>query len=127
MSGKVIQNDEQYEKALQALPEMARELLDPLLLPEVREKKQRIYDRTSELIMQYRRGGLVLEYPYLKKAYEEIGYQWQEREPEAAQSVDTEPPGNNDTNDTPEKPEPLKEQPEADTTPASKIMAWLDE
>lgn len=125
MSGKVIQNDEQYEKALQALPEMALELEDPLLLPEVREKKQRIYDRTSELIMQYRRGGLVLEFPYLKKAYEEIGYKWQEREPAAAQRVDTEPMAETGSNGN--QGQPLEEQPEAETIPASKIMAWLDE
>lgn len=130
MSGKVIQNDEQYEKAREAIIKMALELEDPLLGPEERAKKQLIYDRTTDLMMRYRRGGLVLEFPYLKEAYEQIGYQWQEREPEAAQQADTTPevPAGGNDNDTPAKPETLEEQPEAETViPSSKIMDWLYE
>ncbi|GIO57972.1 hypothetical protein [Paenibacillus cineris] len=128
MSGKVIQNDEQYEKAQEAIIKIALELEDPLLSPEKRAKKQQIYDRTTDLMMRYRRGGLVLEFPYLKEAYEQIGYQWQEREPESAQRVDMVQQADTGSNGTHGKSEPLEEQPEAEAiTSASKIMAWLDE
>lgn len=130
MSGKVIQNDEQYKNAQEAIIKMATELDDPLsgMTPEERAKKQLVYDRTTDLMMQYRRGGLVLEFPYLKEAYEQIGYKWQEREPEAAQLIDTAPQAETGSSDTLVKPEPQEEQPEAVTTiPASKIMDWLNE
>jgi hypothetical protein len=128
MSGKVIQNDEQYERAQEAIIKMALELEDPLLSPEVRAKKQLIYDRTADLMMQYRRGELVLEYPYLKEAYEQIGYKWQEREPAAAGHADTAPQAETETSDDPGHTMPPVEPSRAeDTKPAAMLMDWLNE
>ncbi|MEC0239463.1 hypothetical protein P4H66_06285 [Paenibacillus dokdonensis] len=114
MSGKVIQNDEQYEKARLAILNMAAVLDDPLsgMTAAEREKKMGIYDRTTELMTQYRRGGLVQQFPHLREIYEQIGYQWQELEPEPIQPPETEQ----------QEPQEQKEE-----KPSSKLMGWLDD
>lgn len=117
MSGKVIQNDEQYETAREAIIKMALELEDPLMMPEEREKKQRIYDRTTDLMMHYRRGGLVQQFPYLREVYQQIGYQWQELEKETPGIEDSAPVESHKESEA--KPEEKK--------PSAGLLGWLDD
>lgn len=118
MSGKVIQNDEQYEKARVAVLDMAAKLDDPLsdMSPKDRGKMMAIYDRTTDLMQRYRRGQLVQRDPHLREIYKQIGYQWQELGPipDQQQEATAPPPG-----------EPVPDKPKE--SPAKKITAdWLD-
>lgn len=119
MSGKVIQNDEQYEKARLAILDMAAELDDPLssMTTAEREKKNLVYDRTVDLMTRYRRGGLVLQFPDLRDVYQQIGYEWQELEqPESHQAVNPAPP--------------MEQHPEThpeEYKPSQRLSGWLDE
>ncbi|MGN7359970.1 hypothetical protein ACTHPF_26695 [Paenibacillus sp. SAF-054] len=120
MSGKVIQNDEQYEKARLAVLKMAAELDDPLsgMTAVERDKKQGIYDRTTDLMMHYRRGGLVQQFPYLRDVYQQIGYHWQEHEqPGSPQAEDPAPL------EIPKEPEEVPKQAE----PSAGLSSWLDD
>ncbi|KHF33437.1 hypothetical protein CM49_04385 [Paenibacillus sp. P1XP2] len=83
MSGKVIQNDEQYEKARVAVLDMAAKLDDPLgdMSAEERRRMMAVYDRTTDLMQRYRRGQLVQRDPHLREIYKQIGYEWQELGP----------------------------------------------
>ena len=115
MSGKVIQNDEQYETARLAILKMAADLDDPLsgMTAAEREKKMGIYDRTTDLMTQYRRGGLVKQFPHLREIYEQIGYQWQELEPEPIKQ--------------PERVQQQEPQEPKEEKPPSKLSGWLDD
>ncbi|GIP25522.1 hypothetical protein J23TS9_06520 [Paenibacillus sp. J23TS9] len=115
MSGKVIQNDEQYETARLAILKMAADLDDPLsgMTAAEREKKNMVYDRTVDLMTKYRRGGLVQQFPHLREIYQQIGYQWQELESEPIQSSVTE-----------QQQEPQEQKEEK---PSSRLSGWLDE
>ncbi|GIO33693.1 hypothetical protein J2TS6_48340 [Paenibacillus albilobatus] len=116
MSGKVIQNDEQYEKARVAVLDMAAKLDDPLndMSAEERRRMMAVYDRTTDLMQRYRRGQLVQRDPFLREIYKQIGYEWQEFGPlkqEDKSGATAPPPG-------PDKP---KER------PAKRITSdWLD-
>ncbi|WP_338842092.1 hypothetical protein [Paenibacillus glucanolyticus] len=129
---KLIQNDDQYNKAISGLVMMAVQLEDPLspMTPEERSKKQAVYDRTAELVQYYRRGELVQKFPGLRKQYEILGWEWQElgegqedtpAEPEPIpERIDPEPEKEPE-NELQEPEQPVKEQ------PSSKLLDWLDD
>ncbi|WP_211746375.1 hypothetical protein [Paenibacillus sp. Marseille-Q4541] len=76
---KQIENDDQYEKARIAVLELAEYLDNPDPLDEAVEKKQLIYDRTTDLMLLYSRGHNVKEYPaYYKPKYDRAGWAYQE-------------------------------------------------
>lgn len=79
MSGKVIQNDEQYETARQALLKIAGELGDPLneMSPDERKKKMGVYDRTADLMKYYTRGRDVQQDPSKATLYALYGWDYQ--------------------------------------------------
>lgn len=77
---KTIQSEEQYEAAQRALIDIASKLDDPLNeLSEAEIAKQNaIYDRTTELMLLYRRGQNVKEFPeYYKPKYDQAGWAYQ--------------------------------------------------
>lgn len=93
MSSKKIENEEQYQTAIQWLAKTSIELEDPLnnMSAEERERTLAIYDRTSELIQSYRRGELAQKYTGLRKAYATLGWSYNdETEPELEQGVSVE-------------------------------------
>lgn len=83
MRKKLIQDDEQYDKAQAALLDMAAKLDDPLsdMTQAERDKLNRIYDKTADLMRYYRRGKLVQEFPILGEKYVILGQDFQEFEP----------------------------------------------
>lgn len=118
--GRVIKDDEEYQRAEEAKFKLAAELDDPLkkMTSAERERKLAIYDRTVDLIEFYRRGRMVQEYPGLREQYRIWGKEFQEFDnpttepapPETVSEVAVDPP--------PEKPEELKR---------SAAAAWLDD
>lgn len=134
---KLIQNDEQYNKALSGLVTMAAQLDDPLssMSPEERDRKQAIYDRTAELIQYYRRGQMVRKFPGLREQYESLGWKWQEFSG-PVQSEPDQTENQPEEKAVPEEPDtqPLaEERPEPETAPPAKpapnksLMDWLDD
>ncbi|GIP38597.1 hypothetical protein J31TS4_18770 [Paenibacillus sp. J31TS4] len=119
ISGKQIQSEDEYKKALDWLVLTAAELADPLkdMPPEERQKKRLIYDRTSELVTRYRRGELVRDFPGLRKIYAEIGYSF--NEPAVREPAVTPPAQQPEPEPTPTLPQ----QP----TKQSKLADWLDD
>lgn len=77
---KTIQSEEQYETAQKALLDMASKLDDPLnvLTDSELAKLNRIYDRTVELMLLYRRGQNVKEHPSYKRKYVLADWAFQE-------------------------------------------------
>ncbi|PAD73948.1 hypothetical protein [Paenibacillus campinasensis] len=130
---KLIQNDDQYNKALSGLVTMAAKLEDPLspMTPAERERTKAIYDLTAERIQLYKRGRLVQQFPGLREKYTELGWEWQEfgepRQPEAV----TDPGSAQRQDTTTQQPEDQQEEPEleppAKPTPKKSLMAWLDD
>lgn len=74
---KVIENDDQYEKAQKAVIEMAKEMLDPSLTKEEFDKMDKIYDRTVALMQYYSRGRIVQESPNMAAHYDNLGWSYQ--------------------------------------------------
>lgn len=54
MSGKRIENEEQYEKSLAWLREKAKKLDDPLFDGPERDKLMRTYDFVADQVQRYR-------------------------------------------------------------------------
>ncbi|MFK4167663.1 hypothetical protein ACI2LM_15600 [Paenibacillus lautus] len=129
---KLIQNDEQYNKALSGLVMMATQLEDPLssMTPEERSKKQAVYDRTAELVQYYRRGELVQKFPGLREQYEILGWEWQELG-EALEETPAEPEPIPERIDPESEMEPRNELQEPEQPvreqPSSKLLDWLDD
>lgn len=134
---KLIQNDEQYNKALSGLVTMAAQLDDPLssMSPEERDRKQAIYDRTAELIQYYKRGLMVRKFPGLREQYESLGWTWQELgtpEPSEPDQTENQPEEKADSEEPDTQP-PADERIEPETVPPSKpeprksLMDWLDD
>ncbi|MBW4083588.1 hypothetical protein [Paenibacillus sp. S150] len=74
-----IEDEEAYEKSLAWLVEKAELLSDPLTLTtEERSKLQRTYDFVEQRIHEYKRGHMVLLYPYLREIYKAAGVEYQE-------------------------------------------------
>ncbi|MFU1797628.1 hypothetical protein ACM1RC_27440 [Paenibacillus azoreducens] len=121
MSGKVIQNDEQYEKARVAILDMAAKLDDPLaeMSDAERTRLMAIYDRTTDLMQRYRRGKLVQLDPHLRDIYRQIGYKWQEIDSE------TERQPEDDQQEPAEKQSPPPEPEEK--TPSNPLSDWLED
>ncbi|MBO2943628.1 hypothetical protein JJQ72_06500 [Paenibacillus sp. F411] len=125
MKGKLIQNDDQYKKALDGLVKLAIELEDPLLSEGIKEKKRLIYDRTASLIQYYRRGLMVQSYPGLREQYRILKWEWQDLgEPKAVED----PPKQKEE----AKPEPPQQEPQqpVETAPAPSkrnMSSWLDD
>lgn len=120
---KLIQNDEQYNKALSGLLTIAAQLDDPLssMTPEERSKKQAVYDRTAELVQYYRRGELVQMFPGLREQYRILGLEWQELgEPE---QVPTAP----EVIEPEAEPEPQEPEQLVKELPSNKLLDWLDD
>lgn len=120
---KLIQNDEQYNKALSGLLTIAAQLDDPLssMTPEERSKKQAVYDRTAELVQYYRRGELVQMFPGLREQYRILGLEWQELgEPEKVPSAP-------EVIESVAKPEPEEPEQPVKELPSSKLLDWLDD
>ncbi|MEK3784722.1 hypothetical protein [Paenibacillus sp. FSL R5-0810] len=134
---KLIQNDEQYNKALSGLVTMAAQLDDPLssMSPEERDRKQAIYDRTAELIQYYRRGQMVRKFPGLREQYESLGWKWQElsvpvqSEPDQMENQPGEKavPEEPDTQPPAEERKEPKNAPPAKPAPNKSLMDWLDD
>ncbi|WP_339271497.1 hypothetical protein NYE54_08350 [Paenibacillus sp. FSL K6-1330] len=129
---KLIQSEEQYNKALSGLVTMAAQLEDPLssMTPEERSKKQAVYDRTAELVQYYRRGELVQMFPGLREQYRILGLEWQElgeskeEAPATEESIQDhiDPVPEKEQETEPQEPErPVKEQ------PTNKLLDWLDD
>lgn len=123
---KLIQDDAQYDRAREALLKMAAELDDPLssMTTEERERKNLIYDRTTESIREYRRSEMVVVFPGLKQVYEELGWPYRDfsQPPQAEQP------------NVPEAPVKHEPKPAADPVPvepakptASRLSGWLDD
>lgn len=131
---KLIQDDAQYERAREALLNMAAELDDPLsnMTGEERTRKNLIYDRTAESIREYRRSELVVVYPGLKQVYEQLNYPYRDfsTQMDSYSDPDTKPLEAPTTN-TPPKPEPPPVEPVAppNEKPKAKVdlSAWLDD
>lgn len=132
---KLIQNDEQYDKALSGLVTMAAQLDDPLspMSPAERARIQAIYDRTAELVQYYRRGQMVRKFPGLREQYESLGWKWQELgtpEPSEPDQKENQPEEKDVESDT--QP-PAEERKEPETAPTAKpapnksLMDWLDD
>lgn len=116
---KLIQDDEQYERAREGLLKMAAELDDPLsgMSDEDRERKNLIYDRTAEAVREYRRSELVVVFPGLKRAYEQLGVPY--RDFSSSPQEDTSPEQTQQTGE-PEQVEPTQPA-------ASRLSGWLDD
>lgn len=139
MSGKKIENDEQYNKSLEWLVKTAIELEDPLLDGPERTKKQAIYDHVSELVQRYRRGGLVQKFPGLREIYAKLGWNYDDDGPKDEQvSAQSEPISSEWLEDLPEEPESDEsetlQEPEPETDPEPEpqsetvdLSAWLDD
>lgn len=132
---KLIQNDEQYNKALSGLVTIAAELDDPLssMSPEERDRKQAIYDRTAELVQYYKRGLMVRKFPGLREQYESLGWTWQELgtpEPSEPDQTENQPEEKDVESDTQPPAEERKEPetaPPAKPAPNKSLMDWLDD
>lgn len=130
---KLIQNDEQYNKALSGLVTMAAQLDDPLspMSPEEKSRVQAIYDRTAELIQYYRRGQMVRKFPGLRKQYESLGWTWQELG--APEQTEPDQPEEKAVPEEPDNQPPADERTELEVEPPSKpeprksLMDWLDD
>ena len=73
-SKKRIKNDEQYEKALKGLVDIATALEeDPSLRGEERDRQMRIYDLTCEAVDVYKAEQYSKAFPAMKSMYEELG------------------------------------------------------
>lgn len=134
---KLIQNDEQYNKALSGLVTMATKLDDPLssMSPEEKSRVQAIYDRTAELVQYYRRGQMVQKFPGLREQYVTLGWKWQElgapeqSEPDQAENQ----PEEKTVPEEPDNQPPVDEREEPETAPPAKpapnksLMDWLDD
>jgi|GEM_PF-2343412 len=129
---KLIQNDEQYNKALSGLVTMAAQLDDPLspMSPEEKSRVQAIYDRTADLVQYYRRGQMVRKFPGLREQYESLGWTWQELgDPEQSESEQPEESVLEQTASPPaveERSEPETAPPEK-PAPNKSLMDWLDD
>ncbi|KGE18451.1 hypothetical protein [Paenibacillus wynnii] len=131
MRSKLIQDDEQYDKAQAALLDMAAKLDDPLSdMPQAeRDKINRIYDKTADLMRYYRRGRLVEEFPGLGEKYAILGQDFQEFEPQNSKSEPVIEPVEDKVTNTPRKPETLPVKPVAAKTDTPKatvnLSNWL--
>lgn len=124
---KVIQNDEQYEKARLAILDMADKLDDPLILSaDEHERMMKIYDRTTDLMHLYRRGELVQLFPGLREQYTVLGLKWQELG-EPVQSIESEPVVEQQADPLPPEPIPDLPKQEPIKKPAANLMSWLDD
>lgn len=131
MSNKrVIKDDEEYERAVTQKFVMAAELDDPLsgMSPADRTRKMAIYDRTCELIVKYRRGRLVQEFPGLREKYQILNQEFQEFDQEVEAQPITEPEQATPTNATPELIEPPNQSHEpVPSKPKPNLSSWLDD
>lgn len=123
MQGRLIKNDEEYERARVALLDMASRLDDPLkdMTPDERQKTNRIYDRTADLMKYYSRGRDVERDPNLKHQYNAVGWAFQD----FSAPVETPKPEPRTNTPTETKQTP-KQQAEPPKT-ASKVSSWLDD
>lgn len=114
MSGKQIQNDQDYDKSLLWMRTTAAELADPLKDIPDRDKKMKVYDHVSDLCERYNRGRLARQFPGLRKVYAELGWNYdelpQQPAPEAVQPAE-------------QTAEPPKQEPQAKTV----LADWLDD
>jgi len=133
---KLIQNDEQYNKALSGLVTMAAQLDDPLssMTPEDRSKKKAVYDRTAELVQYYRRGQMVRKFPGLREQYESLGWTWQELgDPEQSEPEQPESQPEESIPEQPAIPPAVEERSKPETEPPEKpapnksLLDWLDD
>lgn len=133
MRSKLIQNDEQYDKAQAALLDMAAKLDDPLsdMLQADRDKMNRIYDKTADLMRYYRRGKLVLEFPGLREKYAILEQDFQEIETQSSESEPVIESIEEKVTNTPPKHEqpPIKTvAPEIEKPKATvNLSAWFDD
>jgi antitoxin component HigA of HigAB toxin-antitoxin module len=73
-SKKRIKNDEQYEKALKGLVDIATALEeDPSLRGEERDKQMRIYELTCEAVDVYKAEQYAAAFPHMESMYKELG------------------------------------------------------
>ncbi|WP_339273552.1 hypothetical protein MKY59_20825 [Paenibacillus sp. FSL W8-0426] len=123
MSGRVIKNDEEYERARVALLDMAARLDDPLkdMDPEERRKMHWKYDRTAELMKLYSRGRDVERDPSLKEQYDAAGWDYQDFS-EPVKAVQPKPQTN-----TQGKPKHAPERPPEPQKQQTKVSSWLDD
>ncbi|OKP97742.1 hypothetical protein [Paenibacillus sp. P46E] len=121
---KLIQDDEQYERAREGLFSIAAELDDPLSgMPDDERKRQNlIYDRTVESVREYRRSELVVTFPGLKQVYERLGFPYRDfsQAPLVEQVKDPEAPASSES-----VPAPVEEAPVQATV--SRLSGWLDD
>jgi hypothetical protein len=113
---KRIENDEQYMQAAQFLVDTANKYSDPLSddTPE-KGRDMAIFDRTDDLMRQYRRAELVQMFPYLRKIYAELGWVVaDDPAPETAKPAQLVP-----------APEPAPEPPHEEQT--VDLGDWLDD
>lgn len=121
-NGRVIRDDEEYQRAEDAKFKLAAELDDPLSLsPEERKRKMAIYDRTVALMLKYDRGRRVQSFPGLREQYDRLGWEYQEFDKQIVeQAPPKSPPA---TPKQPPPPEPKQDPPK----PKPSAAAWLDD
>lgn len=129
---KLIQDDEQYERARVALLNMAAKLDDPLsgMSEDERARQNLIYDRTAEAVREYRRSEMAVKFPGLRDIYQQLGHSFRdfsERQQTAPVPVSESP--KTEAAITPPEPERPPEKPT--TQPAAKpkasLSSWLDD
>ncbi|MNW38932.1 hypothetical protein D3C74_160120 [compost metagenome] len=113
MSSREIKDDDALKVAESRLFEIAAELDDPLADKSSYDyrKNKRIYDITAAAIEKYRKGRMVQKYPGLRDKYNILGWEFQEFDEPAEESVQEQPPS---------IPEPKQEPPKPG------ISDWLD-
>jgi hypothetical protein len=116
-----IENDEQYMQAAQFLIDTANKYSDPLGedAPEKR-RDMAIFDRTAELMQQYRRAELAQQFPYLRKIYADLGWIVADV-PATAIAQDEQPPHEEEHPAPAPDPEPPQEEQTVD------LGDWLDD
>ncbi|MNP37623.1 hypothetical protein D3C76_1310810 [compost metagenome] len=120
MSSREIKDDDALKIAESRLFEIAAELDDPLADKSSYDyrKKKRIYDITAAAVEKYRKGRMVQKYPGLREKYKILGWEFQEFNEPAEESVS--PAEESTPQELPaSEPEPPKLKPS--------VSAWLDD